>query len=368
MAASARSAGPLWRSLLRDHPAKVGVATLGAVAAVAVVRWLRGRPSHAPDYSQADAWFVQEARGGKGADVFYAHPTSAWGLMRWNMAWDDKKVCTGLTSAQDYCKGQAGAWTSDCNLWAPKYRQMGMLSQMQNLESAGESKLRTVQKALGVAAADLKRAFRSFLASRPDKQRPFLVAAHSQGAVLMSKVLADCVEGTEHEPFFVAAYLCGSYLPADLFAQGSARGSSARAVFRSIHPCTGPDDVGCIIAYDTRTTAFKAESINHIGPRVLGLGIWPHHMHWLLHDRYCERPHGTDDRGKPRIQISPQTWSTAPGGEHRGVNPAFRAPFPTDGTFIGAPLRPPAGFAAKTRTNGNAVVVEDPEAWLRGVT
>eukprot|EP01047_Picozoa_sp_COSAG01_P067950 COSAG01_NODE_9708_length_2364_cov_3.562914_3_plen_72_part_00 len=30
-----------------------------------------------------------------------------------------------------------------------------------------------------------------------------------------------------------------------------------------------------------------------------------HHLHWLLHDRYCDRPTGTDDQGKPRLQINP---------------------------------------------------------------
>ena len=89
-------------------------------------------------------------------------------------------------------------------------------------------------------------------------------------------------------------------MPVDLFG----------TVYKSLHICTGPEDLGCIISYDTRTPKFAPEQVHNLG---LGLAMWPHHMHWLLHDRYCAEPEGTDDVNKPRVQISPLTWSTAPG-------------------------------------------------------
>jgi alpha-beta hydrolase superfamily lysophospholipase len=82
------------------------------------------------------------------------------------------------------------------------------------LQKAEDAELDQVKGSIDLAYDDLKRAFRHFLEARPDKKRPFFVAAHSQGAILMSKVIADCVEPSpEHRSRFVAAYLAGGYVP-----------------------------------------------------------------------------------------------------------------------------------------------------------
>lgn len=321
-------------------------ATAGAVAVGTYLYLkLRRRPTPPPpDYGTAAAWFARQADGAKPADCFYAHATTGLGLFEWNLAVTDGTVCTGLVAGDpDLMVGSAGAWADSCNIWAPKYRQMGMLSQGQMLSTTDESKLAAVKASLDLAVGDLRAAFRAFLEARPDKARPFVIAGHSQGSILMTKVIADCIEGTQHEQQFVAAYLCGGYVPMDLFG----------SVYRSIHPCAGPEDARCIISFDTRTAAFKPESINNLG---LGLGLWPHHLYWLLHDRYCERPHGTDDISKPRLQTNPAVWSGDGGGEHLGARlPGSKGP-----------QLPPKGYGAKTRVTDKAVVVEDPQQWLPG--
>lgn len=128
----------------------------------------------------------------------------------------------------------------------------------------------------------------------------------------------------------VVAYLCGGYIPTDLFG----------SVFTSIKACTGPTDTKFVVAYDTRTPEFKPESMNHIAG---SFGLWAHHLHWLLLDRYCERPTGMDDVGKvrggeavatyylpieltnfcssqARLQINPGNWTTEGGGEYLWAN------------------------------------------------
>jgi len=304
----------------------------------------RRPPPPAPDHRTDAAWFVKQTDGSKEADCFYAHPTTDLGLFEWNVA-AERSVCTGIVAGDpDLVKGQAGAWAESCNMYAPKYRQMGMLSQGQMLNTADESKLALVEASLDVAAADLRAAFEVFLATRPDKRRPFVVAAHSQGSILMTRVLATCVEGTPHQQQFVAAYLAGGYVPMDLFG----------SVFKSAHACSGPTDVNCLIAYDTRTAAFQPASINHLAP---GIGLWPHHLHWLLHGRYCARPKDEPDNlSKPRLQINPATWSTAGGGRHLGARLAGST----------KPRVPPEGYGAKTTVTEKAVVVDDPQAWLPG--
>ena len=164
---------------------------------------------------------------------------------------------------------------------------MGFLSQGKDLETT-DAHLDAKKESLDLAAGDLESAFRHFLDNRPDPSRPIIVAGHSQGAILLTRVLATTLQGSEHEGKLVAAYLCGGYVPTDLF-DGT--------VFKTIKACSGPTDTQCVVAYDTRTPEFKPESMNHIaGP----VGLWAHHLHWLLHDRYCERPTGTDDVGKVR--------------------------------------------------------------------
>eukprot|EP01047_Picozoa_sp_COSAG01_P067949 COSAG01_NODE_9708_length_2364_cov_3.562914_2_plen_195_part_00 len=177
-----------------------------------------------------------------------------------------------------------------------RYRQMGFAAQGMDLETT-DKHLASVKESLDVAAVsrpfpswirfilaeiylchacscqeilrtetagqgDLERAFRHFLENRPDRSRPFVVAAHSQGAILMTRVLATQLQGTEHEEKLVAAYLCGAYCPKDLFGP----------VLSSIRACTSPSDTQCVIAYDTRTAAFRPESLNHI-VRALGFGL-----------------------------------------------------------------------------------------------
>jgi len=231
---------------------------------------------------------------------------------------------------------------------------MGFLAQGKDLEST-DIHLDRVAASLDMAAGDLERAFAHFLEHRPDKRRPFVVAAHSQGAILMTRVLATQLQGTEHEDRLVAAYLCGAYCPQDLFG----------SVLSTLPACTGPDQTKCVIAYDTRTPAFKPESMNHIIP-ALGFGLWAHHLHWLLHGRYCDRPTGTDDVGKPRLQINPGTWTADGGGEHLGASLTSSVVKPPPGSTAGEPLVAPARWAAETTVTAHSVPVTDPEPWWNG--
>ena len=47
--------------------------------------------------------------------------------------------------------------------------------------------------------------------------------------------------------------------------------------FSHLHACKGPRDIGCIIAFDTRTAAFEPKSLQEI---VFGYGLWPNYFYW----------------------------------------------------------------------------------------
>ena len=60
-----------------------------------------------------------------------------------------------------------------------------------HLPTAPDSKVAPLKASIELAYNDLKHAFIAFLEQRSDKQRPFMIAAHSQGAIMMSKVVTQ---------------------------------------------------------------------------------------------------------------------------------------------------------------------------------
>lgn len=172
----------------------------------------------------------------------------------------------------------------------------------------------------------------------------------------MSRVLATRVEGTQYASKLVAAYLAGAYLPLDLFG----------TVFKQdLHACTSLTDTQCIIPYDTRTASFKPESMNHI---IGSIGVWPHHIYWLLHDKYCPRPHGTDDVGKERLQINPMTWTTEGGGVHLGASLTSLMIKLPQGYKAGDKLIPPTEWGKETKTTKYSVEIPNPDTWWPGAS
>lgn len=177
--------------------------------------------------------------------------------------------------------------------------------------------------------------------------------------MLLTRVLVDCVEGTKHEEQFVAAYLCGGYLPAEYFQGGGANGN---ARFKSFHPCTGPEDTKCVISWDTRTAEeWKPENI-HQGP----LALWPRFMHWALFDEGEPMPIQNDDVANSRIQINPQTWNSEVGGEHLGVN-LLKFPIKQEEGRVRIERNlPPNDYKAVVKVDDKAVYVQDPTSWIKG--
>jgi len=328
--------------------------SVGVLSAICTL-WLHGKSSNEPSYENEECWFAYENTGQKKADLFYAHPTTHAGLTRMNMSWEDiGGTCTGPVAGDpDLLVGQAAAFSEEANVYAPKYRQMGFLAQGKDLETTNEH-LDAVEASLNMAAGDLERAFRHFLLKRPDKTRPIIIAGHSQGAILLSRVIATCLQGSDQQHMLVAAYLCGGYFPLDLFG----------AVITAHHACRSPTDTNCIIAFDTRTPEFKPESLNKIVGKI---GLWAHNLYWLLHGRYCARHEGTDDVGKARLQINPGTWTNENGGVHLGASMTSSVARPPRGHVKDEPLVAPKGWAAGTKVNFYSVCVrEDVEEWWPG--
>lgn len=168
------------------------------------------------------------------ADLFYLHSTSSV-APAWNAPVDDPKVMRA--SDRGGVLIQASAFNNVAAIYAPRYRQAsGTAFQVPSPDGAA---------AIDVAYRDVTRAFDTFLARRaPD--RPFLLAAHSQGAFLMSRLLARRISGTPLRDRLVAAWIVGGALTYEKLAREAP----------DVPACAGPRDVGCVLAWNARSPTY----------------------------------------------------------------------------------------------------------------
>lgn len=217
-------------------------------------------PPVAPDYQDPSSWSALPEREDAGdarpdgvpaadqravpVDVFYVHPTSYLGR-RWNAPVDDP----ALNEATDRVATaiQATAFNGCCAVYAPRYRQANGTS-FTRPSPDGE-------RAIDLAYADVRRAFEAFEARR-GAERPFLLAAHSQGSVLAERLLEDGIAGTPRRDRLVAAYLIGAAVTAE--------GLRERAP--GIAPCTGPSDLHCVVAWNARGAGYVPTDFEMVRP------------------------------------------------------------------------------------------------------
>jgi len=305
-----------------------------------------------PDkFTDNSFWFAKDEAGTKDVDCFYIHPTTEMGITSWNVGIKGyakgcpPKGLTGMAAGTpDLMDDQASAFKETCNIWAPRYSQVGLLSLGKATPKMSDAQEAKFKAAMDKATADVVEAFNLFLSTRPDKSRPFVILGHSQGSIIATKVIKDVLAGHNQQKVFVAAYLAGGYIPVDLIP----------TIGHGIHVCTGPEDTNCIISWDTRTKdVWKPASI-HDG----GLALWPHILYWVYFDKYCgDMPKEKDPDSKPRVQISPLTWTDAAGGAYLGAKDHGND----------TPQMPPDGWAEAVTPDkgGMCLWVNNPAPWMK---
>lgn len=200
----------------------------------------------APDYTRADAWLAFPGRKGlersvppdmaaideraAPADVFFIHPTTYQQSDVWNVAYTRQSEFDDAVLL-----GQASAFNGCCRIFAPHYRQASLRA------------LENSPPAVTLAYGDVAQAFRHYIAHE-NKGRPFLIAAHSQGAMHAVRLLQAEILGTPLQARLVAAYVVGAYAPSDFGTIG-------------LPVCDKPRETGCILSWNTsqtgRTGAFR---------------------------------------------------------------------------------------------------------------
>lgn len=163
------------------------------------------------------------------AAVFFVHPTSYYSKSSWNAPLDDRDANYRATL---FMQGMASAFGDAGQVWAPRYRQatLGAFLATDRV-SAG--------KAIDAAYRDVEQAFDAFVAAIP-KNKPIILAGHSQGALHLTTLLKNKIAGTPLAKRIVAAYVIG--WPISVDTDMAALGLPA---------CQTPDQKGCILSWAT---------------------------------------------------------------------------------------------------------------------
>ncbi|MCX4242115.1 DUF3089 domain-containing protein [Paraliomyxa miuraensis] len=248
--------------MLRVLAVLVGVAVVAVVVALATMdRWIMrvldpgpfdpAATPPAPDYRRPEAWAARpELEDGADVaiselpagdqrtapvDVFYLHPTTALGPT-WNASVDDPATLEATTRGGTLI--QASAFNACCAVYAPRYRQAnGRAFVHPDAES---------ERAIEVALSDVSAAFDEFLAHTGD--RPFILAGHSQGAVIGARLLRERIAGQPVQARMVAAYLIGAPLRPDQRSP-------------LVPPCERPDQTGCVVGWNARGPEYRPNGL-----------------------------------------------------------------------------------------------------------
>ncbi|MGB5077371.1 MAG: DUF3089 domain-containing protein [Sphingorhabdus sp.] len=162
------------------------------------------------------------------AAIFFIHPTSYLAKDHWNAPLDEKE---SQDRARLFLRGLASPFASAGEIWAPRYRQ-ATIGAFLTSKPEGE-------QALEAAYQDVLQAFDEFVA-QVQKDRPIILAGHSQGARHLSHLLKDRIAGKKISERIVAAYVVG--WPVSIKTDLPKMGMPA---------CTSPDMTGCIASWQS---------------------------------------------------------------------------------------------------------------------
>jgi hypothetical protein len=231
-----------------------------------------------PDYAQSRAWMSFPGRDGPErstppgfapvdeakapADLFFIHPTTYLKNDVWNAPYDVDAPYNGPVIL-----GQISAFNGCCRLYAPQYRQASLHG------------LKHSPPAVRLAYDDVARAFHWYV-EHENHGRPFIIAAHSQGAYLAVELLQREILTTPLRNQLVAAYVIGTYVPSNFGEVGLPVCGSAR-------------QTGCVLAWNT----------SQVGRRGALMQVRDATYWW----QGAERKSGT----LPAVCVNPLTWTEA---------------------------------------------------------
>jgi hypothetical protein len=247
------------------------------------------------------------------AAIFFIHPTSYLAKDHWNAPLDDEE---SQWRARLFVRSQASAFNASGQVWAPKYRQATFGAFLTSKEDA--------RKALDFAYRDVAAAFETFLASAP-RDRPIILAAHSQGSLHLMRLLSERIAGRPEAKRIAAAYLVG--WPISTIADLPALGLPA---------CETSDQAGCILSWQSFGEPAEPKMVTDVYDASTG-------------------PTGVKRAGSSMLCVNPLTGRRG-GGAPASANRGTLVP---DKELSNGALRAP-GVAARCDARGFLLIGENP--------
>jgi hypothetical protein len=214
---------------------------------------LKTQPA-APDYTVPEGWLVKPAAPTAAVDVFFVYPTVLFNDTDWIM---DTTKPDMRAAAMESINTQASVFEGQANIYAPMYRQMNIAGL--SLSDADAAPLQDI------VHNDVWRALTHYL-KYENNGRPFFLAGHSQGSMILTDLLLEYWGSTGAENRLVAALLIGwSLTPADLAANSS------------VHMCERSNQTGCVISYNT-----MAEGRQSVAPTLKKDALTVNPLSWTM--------------------------------------------------------------------------------------
>lgn len=157
-------------------------------------------------------------------DCFYVYPTASLDPTMYSDLMPDE-------SEKRVVHSQAARLTARCRLYVPVYHQF-TLPALRWSTAHPETKID-----FEIPYRDVRAAWLHYLA-HDNQGRGVVLVGHSQGSELLRRLIAEEVDGKPAQKLLVAAYLAGNFN----LDSGS---------FRSIQPCSRPDQTGCLVAWQS---------------------------------------------------------------------------------------------------------------------
>ncbi|WP_417611890.1 DUF3089 domain-containing protein [Parasphingorhabdus sp.] len=211
------------------------------------------------DIAEADVTLPDD----KKAAVFFVHPTSFLKKDQWNAPLDDKE---SQTRARIFLRGQASAFNTVGDVWAPRYRQATLGAFLTDKPEG--------QQALDAAYQDVLTAFDYFVSEIPSDQ-PIILAGHSQGSLHLTNLLKDRVAGTPLANRIVAAYVVGWPVSVETDVPEMGLGI-----------CETPDQSNCLLSWESFAEPADYGRIIEVYDRTIGFNGEPRKGSKLL----CSNP------------------------------------------------------------------------------
>ena len=169
-------------------------------------------------------------------DCFYVYPTASRDTTMYSDLIPDAEEKRSV-------HGQAARLGARCRLFVPAYHQLTMTA------LAWVAAHPDPAPGFEIPYRDVLAAWKSYLA-HDNHGRGVVLVGHSQGAILLKRLIAEEIDGKPAQKFLVAAYLAGN---PDLNAQS----------FHAVKPCAASDQTGCVIAWSSYLDSYQ-------GPRFFG--------------------------------------------------------------------------------------------------